>query len=104
MQLAGIDKNTLVRGGLVLLKDNKPTGVLIDAPMSMVDKVLPEKTLKEKVNALKAAEKISFSYGLTTVDDAGLGMEIIDIVDSLHKSNELKIKKNWKNKDSKIKR
>ena len=47
--------------------------------MSMVDKVLPEKTLKEKVNALKAAEKISFSYGLTTVDDAGLGMEIIDI-------------------------
>ena len=92
LQLAGIDKNTLVRGGLVLLKDNKPTGVLIDAPMSMVDKVLPEKTLKEKVNALKAAEKISFSYGLTTVDDAGLGMEIIDIVDSLHKSNELKIK------------
>ena len=92
LQLAGIDENTLVRGGLVLLKNNKPTGVLIDAPMSMVDKVLPEKTTKEKVNALKEAEKISFSYGLTTVDDAGLGMEIIDLIDSLHKSNELKIK------------
>ena len=92
LQLAGIDENTLVRGGLVLLKDNKPTGVLIDAPMSMVDKVLPEKTIKEKVNALKQAEEISFSYGLTTVDDAGLGMEIIDLIDSLHKSNELKIK------------
>ena len=92
LQLAGIDENTLVRGGLVLLKNNKPTGVLIDAPMSMVDKVLPEKTIKEKVNALKEAEEISFSYGLTTVDDAGLGMEIIDLIDSLHKSNELKIK------------
>ena len=92
LQLAGIDENTLVRGGLVLLKNNKPTGVLIDAPMSMVDKVLPEKTTKEKVNALKEAEEISFSYGLTTVDDAGLGMEIIDLIDSLHKSNELKIK------------
>ena len=92
LQLAGIDENTLVRGGLVLLKDNKPTGVLIDAPMSMVDKVLPEKTIKEKVNALKQAEEISFSYGLTTVDDAGLGMENIDLIDSLHKSNELKIK------------
>ena len=92
LQLAGIDENTLVRGGLVLLKDNKPTGVLIDAPMSMVDKVLPEKTIKEKVNALKQAEEISFSYGLTTVDDAGLGMEIIDLIDSLHKSHELKIK------------
>ena len=42
LELAEIDQNTLVRGGLVLLKDNKPTGVLIDAPMSMVDKVLPE--------------------------------------------------------------
>ena len=92
LQLAGIDENTLVRGGLVLLKNNKPTGVLIDAPMSMVDKVLPEKTTKEKVNALKEAEEISFSYGLTTVDDAGLGMEIIDLIDSLHKTNELKIK------------
>ena len=92
LQLAGIDENTLVRGGLVLLKNNKPTGVLIDEPMSMVDKVLPEKTTKEKVNALKEAEEISFSYGLTTVDDAGLEMEIIDLIDSLHKSNELKIK------------
>ena len=92
LQLAGIDENTLIRGGLVLLKNNKPTGVLIDAPMSMVDKVLPEKTTKEKVNALKEAEEISFSYGLTTVDDAGLGMEIIDLIDSLHKTNELKIK------------
>ena len=92
LELAGIDENTMVRGGLVLLKNNKPTGVLIDAPMSMVDKVLPEKTIKEKVNALKKAEEISFSYGLTTVDDAGLSPEIINIIDSLHKSNDLKIK------------
>ncbi|MEC7478578.1 MAG: amidohydrolase family protein [Bacteroidota bacterium] len=92
LELAGIDQNTLVRGGLVLLKDNKPTGVLIDAPMSMVDKVLPEKSIREKVNALKQAQEISFSYGLTTVSDAGLNTEIINIIDSLHKSEELKIK------------
>ena len=92
LQLAGIDENTLVRGGLVLLKNNKPTGVLIDAPMSMVDKVLPEKSIREKVNALKQAQEISFSYGLTTVSDAGLSTEIINVIDSLHKSYELKIK------------
>ncbi len=92
LELAGIDQNTLVRGGLVLLKDNKPTGVLIDAPMSMVDKVLPEKSIREKVNALKQAQEISFSYGLTTVSDAGLSTEIINVIDSLHKSEELKIK------------
>ena len=92
LELAGIDENTMVRGGLVLLKNNKPTGVLIDAPMSMVDRILPDKTLKEKVNALKEAEEISFSYGLTTVDDAGLSPEIITIIDSLHKSDDLKIK------------
>ena len=92
LELAGIDQNTLVRGGLVLLKDNKPTGLLIDAPMSMVDKVLPEKSIREKVNALKQAQEISFSYGLTTVSDAGLSTEIINVIDSLHKSEELKIK------------
>jgi len=92
LELAGIDQNTLVRGGLVLLKDNKPTGVLIDAPMSMVDKVLPEKSTREKVNALKQAQEISFSFGLTTVSDAGLSTEIINVIDSLHKSDELKIK------------
>ena len=92
LELAGIDQNTLVRGGLVLLKDNRPTGVLIDAPMSMVDKVLPEKSIREKVNALKQAQEISFSYGLTTVSDAGLSTEIINVIDSLHKSEELKIK------------
>ena len=92
LKLAGIDEKTLVRGGLVLLKNNKPTGVLIDGPMSMIDQVLPEKTISEKVKALKKAEEISFSYGLTTVDDAGLNTEIIRIIDSLHKSNELKIK------------
>ena len=92
LELAGIDQNTLVRGGLVLLKDNKPTGVLIDAPMSMVDNVLPEKSIREKVNALKQAQEISFSYGLTTVSDAGLSTEIINVIDSLHKSDELKIK------------
>ena len=92
LELAGIDQNTIVRGGLVLLKDNKPTGVLIDAPMSMVDKVLPEKSIREKVNALKQAQEISFSYGLTTVSDAGLSTEIINVIDSLHKSDELKIK------------
>ena len=92
LNLAGIDENTLVKGGLVLLKDNKPTGVLIDAPMSMVDQILPDKTINEKVRALKKAEEISFSYGLTTVDDAGLNSGIINIIDSLHKIDELKIK------------
>ena len=92
LELAGIDEKTLVRGGLVLLKNNKPTGVLIDGPMSMIDQVLPEKTISEKVKALKKAEEISFSYCLTTVDDSGLNTGIISIIDSLHKLNELKIK------------
>ena len=92
LELAGIDQNTLVRGGLVLLKDNKPTGVLIDAPMSMIDQVYQKKSIREKVNALKQAEEISFSYGLTTVMMQGLNTEIISIIDSLHKSEELKLK------------
>ena len=44
------------------------------------------------MDALKQAEEICFSYGLTTVDDAGLSTNITSIIDSLHKSNDLKIK------------
>ena len=39
-----------------------------------------------------AAQKISFSYGLTTVDDAGLDRNTIELIDDLQESNELKIR------------
>ncbi len=92
LDMAGITEATKVPGGEVILKDGKPTGVLVDTPMKMVDKVVPKPTVEEQVQALKDAEKINFGFGLTTVDDAGLSPEVISIIDSLQKTGELKIR------------
>jgi predicted amidohydrolase YtcJ len=43
-------------------------------------------------NALIAAQKNCLAAGLTTVDDAGLEKEVIDLIDDMHQKGELIIK------------
>ncbi len=89
LDMAGITKATKMDGGEVVLKDGEVTGVLVDAPMSLVDAVMPKPTLATQVEALKTAQKLCFSNGLTTVNDAGLSKQVIMLIDSLQKNNEL---------------
>ena len=60
--------------------------------MALVDRVIPEASLEQKIQALKDAEKISLDYGLTTVNDAGLPRDIIELIDSLQQADELSIR------------
>src|SRR5690606_12531997 len=92
LDLAGITANTKIDGGEVLLKDGKPTGILIDNPMELVRAVKPEITTAEAIQALRDAQQICFSYGLTTVNDAGLDKDIIELIDSLQQANQLDIR------------
>jgi len=92
IDLAGVTINTPFSGGEILQKNGKLTGVFIDNPMELIETKIPSPSQKEQVQALKDAEQISFSYGLTTVDDAGLSRETIELIDSLHKTGDLKIR------------
>jgi len=92
LKLASITVNSKIDGGKFIVKNGKLTGVLIDNAVDEVQKVLPKRSLSEKIRALKEAEKTCFSYGLTSVCDAGLDPEIIDMIDSLQKSNSLQIR------------
>ncbi|GAA4279240.1 amidohydrolase [Aquimarina mytili] len=92
LDMAKITTDTEVTGGEILKKDGKLTGVLVDNPMELIEAIVPEPTKLEQVQALKDAQTINFSFGLTTVDDAGLSPEVISLVDSLQKINELKIR------------
>jgi predicted amidohydrolase YtcJ len=93
LDMAGITKTTQVSGGEVILgKDGEPTGVLVDRPMAMVDAVIPQPSRATQIQALKDAEAISFDYGLTTVNDAGLNRSTIELIDSLQQAGELKIR------------
>lgn len=92
LDLAGINKTTQVSGGSIEKQDGNLIGILVDNPMAMVDAVMPVPTTQDIVTALKDAERIAVSYGLTTVNDAGLNKNVIQIIDSLQALGALKIR------------
>jgi len=112
LQLAGITDSTRVEGGEILKyeteiqekKGKKPgankkgpskkglTGVLIDNAVDLVAKVIPQASKEQMQKALLMAQDNCFAVGLTTVDDAGLMKEEIDVIDELQKIEKLKMR------------
>ncbi|MGM9511783.1 amidohydrolase [Larkinella sp. GY13] len=92
LRLAGIAKGSKVPGGEVVLTNNEPTGVLIDNAMGLVRRVIPQPDVKDKERMLLAAQNVCLSLGLTTVSDAGLNRNDIELVEQLQKENKLKIR------------
>ena len=87
MRLADFDENTKIDGGQILWKDGEPTGVFIDAAMGLIRKHKPAPSRQDQIRALQLAQEKVFSYGLTTINDAGLQKEVILLIDSLQKEN-----------------
>ncbi|MBL7941459.1 MAG: amidohydrolase [Flavobacteriales bacterium] len=92
LNLAGITAATRVEGGLVVVENGKPTGVLIDNAMELVDAVIPAPGAQEETRALLEAQEKCFEVGLTTVDDAGLLKRDIDLIKQLQTRGELKMR------------
>ncbi|WP_026452739.1 amidohydrolase [Aequorivita capsosiphonis] len=92
LELAGITAKTKVDGGEVVLENGEPTGILIDNPMELVNKTFPPTTKEVSIEALLDAQKIALEYGLTTVDDAGLDRNIIELIDTLQKEGKFKLR------------
>lgn len=92
LELAGITKDSKIPGGEIILKNGEPTGVLIDNAMEPVNATIPAPTKEFSTNALLDAEKVALSFGLTTVDDAGLDPEIIDLIDDLQREGKMKLR------------
>jgi len=93
LSLAGIENAGRVTGGMIRTGiDGAPSGILIDAPCEQVIETIPEPTKEASVQALLDAQAYCFSQGLTGVHDAGLGREIIELIDSLNTRDTLRIK------------
>lgn len=88
MRLADFDENTKIEGGQIIWKDGEPTGVFIDAAMGLIRKHKPVPSRQDQIRALQLAQENVFSYGLTTVNDAGLQKDVILLIDSLQKENK----------------
>jgi len=92
LKRAGITPSTKVSGGEILLKDGQLTGVLIDNATTLVEKIIPEFSEAEQEKALLDAQSNCFAVGLTTVDDAGLGKDTIQLIDRMQKKGLLKMR------------
>lgn len=94
LQLMGYTARTRVQGGGVLVADDRPTGLLLDAAYGRVKAAVPPMSHAEWAQALSEAQQYCFSCGLSAVTDAGLGLERIRLLDSLQECGILKIKIN----------
>ncbi len=92
LDLAGITAATKIDGGEIVMENGAPSGVLVDNPMGLVDAVMPLPNRQTQIQALKEAEKLCFSYGLTTVNDAGLNQNTIELIDSLQQAGALSMR------------
>lgn len=117
LKMAGINSETTIKGGAILstfIPDGdpswianqssldevkhlsypywEPTGILIDNAVDLVRKHIPKPSNKEIEIALLKAQNDLFEVGVTTVDDAGLGKDTIDLIDQLQQENKLKMK------------
>jgi predicted amidohydrolase YtcJ len=92
LNLAGIDNSSNIEGGEFVKSNGKLTGVLIDNAMRLIDDIIPNPTKEESVKALISAQEIAFENGLTTIAEAGISREQIELIDSLQKEGVLKIK------------
>ena len=92
IEMAMINENTKIEGGQIIREKGKLTGLFIDNAMDLINGIIPEFSREQKVNAYQAAQELCFENGLTTVTEAGLSKENIYLLDSLQKSDLLKIK------------
>lgn len=92
LDLGNVTVNSKIDGGEVIIENGELTGILVDNAESLVLDYWPQPTRKDAVKALLAAQEICFDLGLTTVDDAGLSRESIELIDSLQHSGDLKMR------------
>lgn len=92
LRLAQVTPTSKVAGGEVMLANAQPTGVLIDNAMQLIRRVLPRPDNADKTSMLLAAQKACVALGLTSVSDAGISPDEINLIDSLQKAGQLKIR------------
>ena len=91
LDMAGIDKDYRQDGGLVLVKGGRCTGILLDNTADVAKALVPPMGREQRIQAFLKAQENCLNVGLTSVTDAGLDIETIDLIDSLQQDGLLNI-------------
>lgn len=78
MKLAGVDKSVKDVAGGEIVRDasGNPTGIFKDAASVYIDKVIPDPTFEQQVEAAQAASDNAASFGVTSVQDMSAGRSV----------------------------
>ena len=86
-------KSKAVNGGKIYFDENgDPTGLLVDNAIDLISRYIPRETQADRIDALMKAQANCFAVGLTTIVDAGLGVNTINLIDSLNQAGDLKMR------------
>lgn len=91
LELAGIDKDFQLEGGMAIMKGYRCTGVLLDNTADVAKALIPPMTPAQQIQALLKAQENCQAVGLTSVTDAGLDIATIELIDSLQQAGQLTI-------------
>ena len=94
LKLAGITRATPDPPGGTIVRDDKgePTGVLKDAAMNAVYRVMPEPKEDEIIEAIKAAMRYAAENGVTSVQDMSASADVLAVCQKLLANDELTVR------------
>ncbi len=92
MDRVGLTAKSVVAGGIMELRNGKPTGLLVDNAVDVFQKIFDEADEATKRQALLDAQTDCFEKGLTMVCDAGLDVGTIELISKMQKEGALKIR------------
>ncbi|HEV6966721.1 amidohydrolase [Roseateles sp.] len=94
LRLAGITRDTPDPGGGRIERDaaGEPTGVLVDAAMDLVERLVPAEDAAEMAANLDTAEAELLALGLTSVHDAGISAAADQLLRRRVAAGQLKIR------------
>lgn len=94
LRAAGIDADTPDPDGGRILRDaeGRPSGVLIDTAMRLVERKLPPMQVQDRRRALKLALAKAVSLGLTGVHDAGVSRQDLALLRELADAGALPLR------------
>ncbi|MBI1762261.1 MAG: amidohydrolase, partial [Acidobacteria bacterium] len=94
LKLAGVTRAMLDPPGGTIVCDaqGEPTGVLKDAAMNFVYRVIPNPTAEEIAEALKAAMRYAAENGVTSVQDMSASPDVLAVYQMLLQHGELTVR------------
>lgn len=92
LDIAGITDTTHYPGGHIEVLDGKLTGILVDNAVDSIRKYIPEPSVDQMKKALIDAQANCFEVGLTTVDDAGMKRNEVELIQRLQEDGVLNMR------------